>query len=212
MPRRAKAKDLRRSTAKKPEKKTVWIFCEGEKSEPLYLKGVKQLPEVRSNTAIQIEIDRTQGVPSTLVAAAIDLKKRHKEIDEIWCAFDVEWPIHHPALIESINLAKASGIKVALSNPNFEIWLLLHFHDQTAFLENGPAESLSKSFDKRNDKNIDASLYMPHRKLATDRARKLHMKHEKDQSACPNNNPSSGMFMLMEALDPSMVEEAPSQK
>ena len=161
------------------------------------------------NNAIQIEIDRTQGVPSTLVAAAIELKRTNREVDEIWCIFDVEWPTHHPALTESIKLAETSGINVAVSNPNFEIWLVLHFRDYTAFLENGAAESLSKSLDGRVDKNIDADLYMPHRERAVIRARKLHAKHLKDKSVCPNDNPSSTMFRLLESIDPLL---APNEK
>ena len=89
--RRTRAKDLRRRTASRPERRTILVFCEGEASEPDYIHALKRLPTIRDNTAINIEIDPTQGVPLTLVERAVD-RVGHDEIDECWCVFDVEWP------------------------------------------------------------------------------------------------------------------------
>lgn len=61
MPRRTRAKDLKRKTATRPERKTVVIFCEGEASEPDYIHALKPLPNVHSSTAINIEVDPRQG-------------------------------------------------------------------------------------------------------------------------------------------------------
>jgi hypothetical protein len=65
--RRAGSKDLRRRTASRPQRKTILIFCEGEASEPDYLNALKRLPEIRSNTAISLVIDRSPGLPLDLV-------------------------------------------------------------------------------------------------------------------------------------------------
>jgi RloB-like protein len=115
-PRRPRAKDLRRRTAVRPERKTIVVFCEGLVSEHDYIKGLKSLPEIRGSTAIQIEIDPDQGVPLTLVQRARD-RIRDDEVDECWCVFDVEWPRNHPNLPEAVQLAKAHGIRLAISNP-----------------------------------------------------------------------------------------------
>jgi hypothetical protein len=88
-PRRTRAKDLRRRTAVRPERKTIVVFCEGLVSEHDYIKGLKSLPEIRGCTAIQIEIDPDQGVPLTLVQRARD-RIRDDEVDECWCVFDAE--------------------------------------------------------------------------------------------------------------------------
>jgi hypothetical protein len=64
-PRRTQGKSLKRKTGNRRERKTVVIFCEGEASEPDYINGLKRLPEVRANTAINIEIDPGRGVPLT---------------------------------------------------------------------------------------------------------------------------------------------------
>ncbi|MFL6120029.1 RloB family protein [Actinophytocola sp.] len=130
--RRTKAKDLRRRTAIRPERKTIVVFCEGEASEPDYINGLKRLPTIRGNTAINIEVATERGVPLTLVQLAID-RATDDEVDECWCVFDVEWPKNHPNLKRAIALANDHGIHLVVSNPCFELWLLLHFTDQTAF-------------------------------------------------------------------------------
>jgi RloB-like protein len=199
---RSRAKDLRRKTASRSERKTVVIFCEGEASEPDYIKALKKLPQVQRNTAINIEIDPVQGVPLTLVERAVARKKNDAEVDECWCVFDVEWPRHHPNLDRASQIAAAHGIRLAVSNPCFELWLILHFRSQTAFLNNREAESLSRALDRRTSKRIDATKYMPRRQDASKRAASLVTRHQRDQTMFPNDNPSSTMYELLAAIDP----------
>ena len=82
-----------------------------------------------------MEIGREHREPKSLVRAAIDHKERaprsaadrYTAYDEVWCVMDVEAPVAHPSLPSAIRLAREHGISVALSNPCFELWLLLHF-------------------------------------------------------------------------------------
>jgi hypothetical protein len=200
--RRTKAKDLRRKTAIRPERKTVVVFCEGEASEPDYINGLKRLPNIRGNTSINIEIATERGVPLTLVRLAID-RAADDEVDECWCVFDVEWPKNHPNLKAAIALAKNHGIRVVVSNPCFELWLLLHFEDQTAFMNTCDAESRSRKLDGRPGKRIDAEKYMALRRVAAGRAEKLVRRHEKNGTQFPMDNPSSSMFEFLVAVEPA---------
>lgn len=200
--RRTKAKDLRRKTATRPERKTVVVFCEGEASEPDYVNGLKRLPNIRGNTAINIEIATERGVPLTLVRLAID-RAADDEVDECWCVFDVEWPKNHPNLKAAIALARDHGIRVVVSNPCFELWLLLHFEDQTAFMDTDGAESRSRRLDRRPGKHIDAEKYLPLRHVAAGRAEKLARRHERNGTPFPEDNPSSSMFEFLAAVEPA---------
>ena len=200
-PRRTKAKDLRRRTASRPERKTIVVFCEGEASEPDYVNALKRLPGVRGNTSINVEIDPGRGVPLTLVKRAVD-RCDDDEIDECWCVFDVEWPRNHPNLNQAIRLATQHGIHLAISNPCFELWLILHFEDQTAFMDTADAERKSRGLDGRVGKRIDTSRYMEHRHVAAERATSLAKRHTANQSSFPNDNPSSGMHNLIAAIEP----------
>ncbi len=85
------------------------MFCEGARTEPEYIKALKQEPEVRARASVRIGKD-TIGIapPLTLVRAAvkaIDRAEEEKaEIDEVWCLFDVEWPHNHPKLAHRVSV------------------------------------------------------------------------------------------------------------
>lgn len=75
------------------------------------------------------------GVPKTVVELAVKLKKesegqarRRRDVnlryDHIWCVFDID---EHPFVPEARQQARDNRIDVAVSNPCFELWLLLHF-------------------------------------------------------------------------------------
>jgi hypothetical protein len=198
--RKRGGKSLKRITAKRPELRTIMVFCEGLNSEPDYVKALKKLPHIAENTALDLRIHPEQGVPLTLVTKAME-HKRDPEIDECWCLFDVEWPQHHPNLHEAVKLAKSNGINLAISNPCFELWLILHFQDHHAFAHTGPAEKLSRQLDGRSGKRLDATVYMPLRKKAAWRAKNLDMRHERDGTPFPHNNPSSGMYKFLQELE-----------
>lgn len=179
------------------------IFCEGAASEPDYINGLKKLPEVQWNTAINVEIDPGQGVPLTLVERAV-ARKNDDEVDECWCVFDVEWPRHHPNLQRALQLARSNGIRLAVSNPCFELWLILHFEDQNGFLDTRAAESRSRSLEGRPGKRIDADVYMSRRREAARRAESLVERHKRDNTVFPDDNPSSSMHELLAAIEPYM--------
>ena len=46
--------------------------------------------------------------------------------DEVWCVHDVD---DHPRLDEARIMARDNDISLAVSNPCFELWLLLHFRE-----------------------------------------------------------------------------------
>jgi hypothetical protein len=63
----------------------------------------------------------------TLVQRAIELYNEG-EYDQVWCVFDKD---DFPAqdFNNAIQIAEASGMKIAYSNQAFEYWLILHFDD-----------------------------------------------------------------------------------
>ncbi|WP_204016851.1 RloB family protein, partial [Sphaerimonospora thailandensis] len=92
-------------------------------------------------------------------------------------------------------------INLAISNPCFELWLILHYRDCGAFVDTDSAESLSRSLDGRAGKTIDPAVYMPLRKKAARRAGRLDMRHDQDGTKFPHDNPSSGMYKLLWRLE-----------
>ena len=183
------------------------MFCEGTRTEPDYIKALRQEPAVRDSASVDIRIDlnASGAVPLTLVNAAAEARDRNSqeqgEIDQVWCLFDVEWPQNHPKLPEARAKAVVSDVRLAISNPCFELWLGLHFENRTAGLDNDAAGKLRRDHGKNSGKGLDGSEYMPRRADAAQRARALTAKHAGDGTEFPNDNPSSGMYLLLEAID-----------
>lgn len=200
-PRHREAKSLKRAIARRPELRTIVVFCEGKNSEPDYINGLKRIPEIADNTALNLELHPEQGVPLTLVRMAAD-RLADPEVDECWCLFDVEWPKNHPNLFEARQLAQAKSIGLVVSNPCFELWLILHHRDFTKFATTAEVESLSRKLDGRTGKSIDSAIYLPLRKQAARRAEQLEQRHVRNDTSFPKDNPSSGMHHLLRALEP----------
>jgi RloB-like protein len=127
----------------------VLICCEGEVTEPSYLNGLKAELRIR---LVHIEVVPGGVDPKTLVDYAVDRKEKaerraRKErddnltYDEVWCVFDVDV---HQYVPEAKQKAEANKINVAISNPCFELWLLLHFQDQRAPIHRHDVQSLCR--------------------------------------------------------------------
>jgi RloB-like protein len=143
-------RSLRRKVGTRQPRKTLVVFCEGEKTEPQYLLALRQEPFVKDAAAVDIQVETGRGgaVPLTLVTLAVAARAKsaaeEAEIDEFWCVFDVEWPRNHPHLRESIAKAEANDIRLAISNPCFELWLILHYRNQGSWLDNSAAVELRR--------------------------------------------------------------------
>ncbi len=205
---RARVRSLKRSVATRKPKKTLLVFCEGERTEPEYLNALKRQPAVHDVAAVDLRVETRHGgsVPLTLVSLAADARSRavdeDDEIDEFWCVFDVEWPRNHPGIKDAIERARQNKIQLAVSNPCFELWLILHYKNNGAWLDNDDARRLRRSLDGANDKGLDATKYMPLRSAARSRAEALEKRHFENGTCFPHDNPSSGMHLLLAAVEP----------
>jgi hypothetical protein len=184
-------------------RKSFLVLVEGAVTEEAYLLYWKR----RLREKCLVDIPDFHGTPMSLVEKAVEIKKfeekedrrgRGEAHDEFWCVFDVDV---HPYIQEAIELARKHGVRTAISNPCIELWFLLHFQDQTAYLERDEAARLVKAttgagkgltaeaLDDLAD-NFDA---------ARDRAVGLDEKHRGDATPSPGN-PSSSVWSLVEAM------------
>ena len=201
-----KNRSLGRRVGFRAPKRTFLVFCEGTRTEPDYIKALRQEPAVRDLASVDIRVDlnASGAVPLTLVNAAAETRIRTSqeqgEVDEVWCLFDIEWPRNHPDLPEAKARAEESDVRLAISNPCFELWLALHFEDHTAWLDNKAARNLLRDHDGSSGKGLHGAPYMPRRADAAQRARALTAKHAGDGTEFPDDNPSSGMYLFLEAM------------
>jgi len=145
MKRRARSRKslTRRPPSIKP-RECVLIVCEGAKTEPLYFRALRR--KLRLHTVeVEVEGEDCGSAPISVVNYAISLRDTRKEsaprspllvpYDAVWCVMDVEAPTPHQSLAAAIDKAGANGLKVALSNPMFEYWYLLHFERTSGLMQ-----------------------------------------------------------------------------
>jgi RloB-like protein len=171
-------RDLRRREPRREPKRRILIVCEGAVTEAGYFKALRA---AFRNPLVAVEIDDEGGVPKTLVERAVarkraadrDAKSRRDEFlsyDEVWCVFDVD---AHPHLPDARQQARDNGIFLAISNPCFELWALLHFQDHTAHIEREDASRRLKRHLPRYEKALPFARLHPTYNEAVQRAREL---------------------------------------
>lgn len=184
---------LRRPSGSQPPKRTYKLLCEGERTEADYLNQFQRL-----NRHVQMSIDPAGFgcAPLAMVHRAKTwipkTRGRRREIDEIWCIFDVD---EHPNLNQAVHEARDAGINVAVTSPCFELWIVLHHQDHTANIHRHDVQRMCAE-----KKWTDGKALVPGTAAlaadACERAERLDEKHVGDGSLIASN-PSSGMRALV---------------
>jgi RloB-like protein len=106
---------------------SVLIVCEGEKTEPQYLDGLKRAFKLSSANIRVTPADGTD--PVSIVRFAERLANKDGGYDRVYCVIDRDGHANFP---EAIGLIRQLGYYPIISWPCFEIWVLLHFVYSTA--------------------------------------------------------------------------------
>ena len=158
------------------------------------------------NPRVKLEIAPAAGVPLTVVTIARDRKNQAEQeaareeddnvkFDSVWAVFDVDDHPHVPAAIE---LARDNAINLAISNPAFELWLLLHFRDQPGMQGRAAVRRLLDTYVKDYDKSVNYRNYEDGYEDAVKRAKPLG---PCNLNTCqPGPNPSTGAYSLTESI------------
>lgn len=138
--------------------RVMYIFCEGEKTEPLYLESY--ISDISKKTLSVFKIPKTKrNTPEQLVDAAIQKKQSSSSADGdvFWVVYDQEnlTPQAFSAHQRAWSKANKHGVNIAISCICFEFWLLLHFGYTTkAFtsysnlMSASPLKKLLPDYDK----------------------------------------------------------------
>lgn len=208
MPRtgRAKQRNQRGLSRRRPsaeQRRRILVFCEGKETESGYLRALRK--ELRS-PLVEIVIEGYGEDPKALVERAVARKREAERearrkgdpesfLDQVWCVFDVD---DHTRLVEVRQQARANGIELAVSNPCFELWALLHFQEQTAFLNREKVRSFLKRHLADYRKALPFDRLWPGYEEAVRRAE--HLDRRCEERGCPGDNPSTGVYRLTELI------------
>ncbi|MFF0061382.1 RloB family protein [Streptomyces sp. NPDC005279] len=129
----------------------VYVFTEGEVTEPGYIDFVRNYGELKDpGRPFEIHFENARvpskrRKPPQLVEDAVDCLARveraarqaglDKEKDwnwpQVWCFFDRD---EHKDIGHAFARAQKAGVSIAYSHPCFELWRLLHYQDYTSRL------------------------------------------------------------------------------
>jgi hypothetical protein len=199
--RLAPARPLKRPYRPREPKKRFLIFCEGAVTERSYFLDFRSL--LRS-PLIEVEVAPEHGCdPKSLVELAKERReqaklqaRRHADenllYDEVWCVFDVD---DHTRLRDALQQAKACSIPVAVSNPCFELWILLHFADRWAYIERRDLRASVRGYMPAYDKKAEFALLKDNTHSAIKRAKE--MERRAAELGNPFDNPTTGVWRLV---------------
>lgn len=192
----------RKERTRKP-KRRVYIVCEGEKTELKYFNGFKE----RNSGVEIIPVHSKYTDPISIVNFAEErIDKWDIDFDEgdgVWCVFDVD-ENSSSDIKKASDLASAKKIKIALSNPSFEIWFLLHFKDVFSHISRQDVILDLKDYIKGYKKNKDVNpIVFPLTHKAIPRAEKLNQTHKNNNIPIfsAESNPSTQVFELVKFIN-----------
>lgn len=203
------SKRFKRRESTRPIANKILIVCEGSKTEPQYFHAIRQRWRLAT---LQVLIVPSQGKtdPCNLVELAIEKRQeledddRWEKGDRAWVAFDGDEHIEKSLDAWNKALSKARGqkIELAITNPCFEFWYLLHFQDHFSQITSKKAKALLNKYLPDYDK---AKCYYPETlealtQFAIQRAEKIAEEIQRDELAEFSNPCCSGLPTLVQNL------------
>lgn len=179
------------------ERKVILIVCEkNNRTERIYFKQFRN-----RNTAVNIDIPHTKVTkPGKLVEFAIE-KSNRAEYDSTWCVFDVDDTNTNNDIRQAKKLADRHNIQIALSNPSFEFWYLLHYVDYRKILTNPELINELHRFLPNYSKTDESIFYtiQPGQNCAVSRANKINDYHiaNGNEIYSRESNPSTQVHKLV---------------
>lgn len=177
----------REKTTPKQMRKIALVICEGE-TEGCYINLLKTW--YKSPIRIVSHIEGTKITPSLVEKRTKELKISQWDKVHTFLMYDMDVQ----AINEKLQKCKA---EMLLSNPCFEIWLLLHAKDQKTAIETGSlikelknSAPVWKNYSKSSFTDTQKSFLNDKTDVAVERAKKLQ----------EFQNPSTGIYKLIEML------------
>jgi hypothetical protein len=160
------------------------ILVVGGLAESAYISG---LYVWAGNPAVTVRPAPEPVSPEQVIALAEEYRRRHPdEVDQVWCTLDAE-----DTDLGSVRArAHEADVELAVSNPCFEAWLLMHHLERAAgpMTRDGAIRLLRQYLPDYDRMRLDFADYQKGLGTAVDAARMLETGEM--------TNPSSGMWRL----------------
>lgn len=213
----ARGKIEKRGQRRRKIKPVILIVTEGSQTEPKYFEHYRSR---QTNIDIRVIGSRTSGGETdylSLIRKAVEYQNKNQisvsNGDAIWVVADGDVNYNNPdpinakdsLLSKARKLADAKGIHIALSNPCFEFWYLLHFQYTTKFLKDYSAvKNALTAYLPDYEKSGDVyALLSEHTSAAIQNAKRVEQYHLQDGCNQPFGiavNPFTEIYQLVESL------------
>ena len=201
----ARIKEHKRNAGRRPRRPVIYIICEGSETEVNYFRKFRTR---QSNIDIRPVTSQYKSALYLVERAADTIKQEPyypEDGDQIWCVFDRNGNTNEE-LQKAEAITARRGYSIAFSNPSFELWYLLHFIDQRAYLTDADTVIAKLNMDKcipNYDKSGDYfDALIPLRQQAIDRAMALQEYHKSNGLPLLHreSNPCTTVAQLVELL------------
>lgn len=155
------SRKLSRQRPSKEIGQKILIACEGSKTEPGYFESIRR--ELRLSTLNIILLPhRGRTDPRSIIDLAIENRqemkrdKRWTKGDQAWAVFDGDEHIeqNYDNWQSAINRANSQEIHLAITNPCFEFWYLIHFRDHFAQITRNQVVTLLGEYISNYEKSM----------------------------------------------------------
>ncbi|NEB03897.1 RloB domain-containing protein [Streptomyces sp. SID13726] len=188
--------DLTRRADVRDSADQFMVVCGSESTEYDYLSGFKAHFKRRN---LSVKVAKKPGSPLQVVNYAAERwGGAGDEFDQVWCVLDVD---EYTDLERAVRRARQRRIELAVSNPCFELWLLLHHTDHQSWTQDYDAlkKLLGKYGDVPADKSVDFARHYGGN-LWKDAVRRARSLAEEGTEHLPESNPATRMWRLALAI------------
>lgn len=195
-----KGSNIRRPKNHKKQRSVVWIFTDGRNTERAYFQTLARY----QNVNVKIPKECAGKSPDHVVGNALATKTEAKSSDDasrdqFWVVFDDDG---RDGVTEARTRCRQTGLNAAVSNPCFEVWLLLHLtdydrpDDQAAVQRE--LEFQCPTYECGRRKLPDFEPFIENVEVAESRAENLD--NRRVAQGNPNGRPSTQVYKLTRAL------------
>lgn len=194
-----KSRHVERRQGNRQPKKSILIVCEGEETEPNYFNAFRKAGRLVT-VSIKVVGGKRKTPAKQVVERTLRLKEERKQTaqssmkhsiyDEVWCVLDRESKYENKSFEEATRIAENNDISLAVSNPAFEFWYLLHFEYTTRPFQNAKAlENGLKKYVPEYDKSANIFLTIEvNTPIAIERATRVLANRLDENEPYPNSS------------------------
>jgi RloB-like protein len=128
------AETFQRRIEWREQNKVALVVCQGSRSEPNYLHGLKRALGLSNANLVIVESGQGRDSLNVVRVGIAEFQKDPGAYDKVFCVFDKDSDPHYKnalQLARTHELAKKKLLLGINSVPCFELWLLLHYEYTT---------------------------------------------------------------------------------